>query len=303
MMSASTNTTTTTTTTTTPPHSNNNSLSPMDNRTMTPVGLRDPFYCKVKVRRAHQPHEYVVPSDFAAIPQNPVQRRIIRSAHHSHQRKRFFFPPAIKEESNEDDEGAVNDMDTDSLSDSEYNGPKTPTEEEEEENDENMPLALLAVKKGYVVPHKAATAFPLIQHIPSHHQQQQQANLFDNRSNNRRPYYAAYPFPPHMNSPVYVYPHYPPPLQSSGLYSNYSPMTPMKTPPPPPSWILDKHAPYIKESTLIPPPLRPPFLHRILPLRGPFPHQKRKSLIDQDNLYFQRVGLFYSFSPYFFPSV
>ncbi|KAL9543447.1 hypothetical protein MBANPS3_008106 [Mucor bainieri] len=112
--------------------------------------LKDPSSDKVKIRRAKQSHEYVVPTHFATIPTNHIQSRIMKSAHtRSHLRI-----PSIKEQ----DEYETED-DDDHL-------PKTPIDDDDEEEDENIPLAMLAFRKGFVIPNKVEQVYPLIQHVP-----------------------------------------------------------------------------------------------------------------------------------------
>jgi hypothetical protein len=103
--------------------------------------IKDPSRHQVKLRKINQQHEYVVPSSFATIPTNNVQKRIMRNAYN---RKRISFPPSIKEE---DEDLAV----------------ETAIDE-----DEDIPLAVLAYKKGFIVPNRIENVFPLIQHIPHH---------------------------------------------------------------------------------------------------------------------------------------
>lgn len=111
--------------------------------------LKDPSSDKVKIRRAKHSHEYVVPFNFATIPTNHTQSRIMRNAHIS-TRLRI---PSIKEQ----DEYETED-DDDHM-------PKTPIGDDDDD-DENIPLAMLAFRKGFVVPDKVEHVYPLIQHVP-----------------------------------------------------------------------------------------------------------------------------------------
>ncbi|KAF1798846.1 hypothetical protein V8B55DRAFT_1521876 [Mucor lusitanicus] len=113
--------------------------------------LKDPSSDKVRIRRAKHSHEYVVPSQFATIPTNHTQSRIMRNAHiKTHLRR----PTSIKEQ----DEYETED-DDDHM-------PKTPIGNGDEDDDEDIPLAMLAFRKGFVVPNKVEHVYPLIQHVP-----------------------------------------------------------------------------------------------------------------------------------------
>jgi hypothetical protein len=106
-------------------------------------GIKEHSCYQVKVRKAHPSHEYVVPSNFATIPTNNIQKRIMNN----NNRRRISFPPSIKEE-NEDEDFFVESQ--------------TAAADEEED----IPLAVLAYRKGFVVPDRIENVFPLIQHIP-----------------------------------------------------------------------------------------------------------------------------------------
>lgn len=93
---------------------------------------KDPSYHQVKIKvktQQIQTHEYVIPSNFATIPNNRVQSRIMRNAHN---KKRFSLPPSIKEE------------------------------EENNDDEDNIPLAILAYRKGFITPDKEKDVFPLV---------------------------------------------------------------------------------------------------------------------------------------------
>lgn len=78
-------------------------------------------------------HDYVVPmNNFSSLPTPASRTRMIRNIHY----KRISFPPSIKEEDED--------------------------EQQEEQDEEDIPLAILAYKKGLVVPDNM---FPLVQHI------------------------------------------------------------------------------------------------------------------------------------------
>ncbi|KAL7333723.1 hypothetical protein PS15p_202587 [Mucor circinelloides] len=114
-----------------------------------PIILKNPSSDKVRIRKSKRSHEYVVPFNFATIPTNHTQSRIMKSAHTNAYRK----IPSIKEQ----DEYETED-DDESM-------PKTPIVDDDED-DENIPLAMLAFQKGFVVPDKVEHVYPLIQHVP-----------------------------------------------------------------------------------------------------------------------------------------
>ncbi|GAN09175.1 hypothetical protein MAM1_0249d08697 [Mucor ambiguus] len=111
--------------------------------------LKDPSSDKVKIRRAKHTHEYVVPSHFATIPTNHTQSRIMKNAHVNTHLK----IPSTKEQ----DEYETEDDDE--------HMPKTPIGDIDED-DEDIPLAMLAFRNGFVVPDKVEHVYPLIQHVP-----------------------------------------------------------------------------------------------------------------------------------------
>ncbi|KAG2235567.1 hypothetical protein INT48_002341 [Thamnidium elegans] len=98
------------------------------NVTISKAKPKDPSFNQVKIRNQKPTHQYVIPSNFATIPNNPVQSRIMRNAHN---RRRVSLPPSIKEE----------DVD--------------------EENEEDIPLAILAYRKGFITPDN----LPLVQDL------------------------------------------------------------------------------------------------------------------------------------------
>jgi hypothetical protein len=129
--------------------------------------IRDPSSNRVRVRKPPPSHEYVVPSNFATIPTNNVQKRMMKNAYYHHNRnisnrQRLSLPPSIKEEENEDD-----DVILDTRRHRHHSYPVAIMDDE----DEDIPLAVLAYRKGFVVPDKAENVFPLVQHIPSHQHQ------------------------------------------------------------------------------------------------------------------------------------
>lgn len=99
------------------------------NVTMLKAKAKDPSFNQGRIRHQKPTHQYVIPSNFATIPNNPVQSRIMRNAHN---RRRISLPPSIREE-----------------------------EEEEEDDEENIPLAILAYRKGFITP----DSLPLVQDL------------------------------------------------------------------------------------------------------------------------------------------
>ncbi|GAA5798636.1 hypothetical protein HPULCUR_004041 [Helicostylum pulchrum] len=92
---------------------------------------KDPSFNQVRIRNQKPTHQYVIPStNFATIPNNHVQSRIMRNAHN---RRRISLPPSIREE--EDDK--------------------------DEEDEEDIPLAILAYRKGFITP----DSLPLVQDL------------------------------------------------------------------------------------------------------------------------------------------
>lgn len=89
--------------------------------------LKNPSYQQVKTRPKH---DYVVPMNtFPCLPTLSSRTRMLRNGQYT---RRISFPPSIKEE--------------------------------DEEDEEDIPLALLAYKKGLIVPDSNSTLYPLVQH-------------------------------------------------------------------------------------------------------------------------------------------
>lgn len=114
-----------------------------------PMPLQDPSFNQVRLRRQQQSHEYVVPSSqFVTLPNTSfTQRQMMNNAHrNSYKKKRFSLPPpTIREE----DEMLFSDPIT--------------VRNCEDDDEEDIPLAVLAYRKGFKVPVKANDSIPLIQ--------------------------------------------------------------------------------------------------------------------------------------------
>ena len=143
---------------------------------------------KVRTRETKRSHEFVVPSNFATIPTNHTQSRIMRNAYIGTHRKITSIKEQVEYNNEEDD-------DDDHM-------PTTPIGDEE--NDENIPLATLAFQKGFVVPDKVENVYPLIQHIPQAmplkyvENKYSQSHAFDN---NQSPMHNISAFLPPMHYP------------------------------------------------------------------------------------------------------
>lgn len=168
----------------------------------TSITLKDPSTDKVRIRETKRFHEFVVPSNFATIPTNHTQSRIMRNAHiNTHRRI-----PSTKE------------LEYDTEEDDDHM-PTTPISDEED--DENTPLAVLAFRKGFVVPDKVENVYPLIQHIP----QAMPLKYIDNKysqfhtfDNNQSPMHNLSAFLSTMHNPE----EYPQQYQFYQLDRNYS---------------------------------------------------------------------------------
>lgn len=107
-------------------------------------------------RNPRQSQEYIVPPHFVTIPTNNIQKRIMKNVQNTRNRRRISFPPSIKEE-NEDEEMSVQPQ----------------TAAAEDIDDEDVPLAILAYRKGLSVPDRIESAFPVIPHVPTASHQSQ----------------------------------------------------------------------------------------------------------------------------------
>lgn len=103
--------------------------------------LQDPSFNQVKLRKQHQLHEYVVPSSQSpTLPTNLSHTHIMKNTRNSYKKKRFSLPPPTIREEEEI-------LFSESIT--VRNEPPC-----SEEDDEDIPLAVLAYRRGFKVPVK-----------------------------------------------------------------------------------------------------------------------------------------------------
>lgn len=92
--------------------------------------IESPYYNQVKLKRSYSTHEFVIPfNNFAPLPSNSQMIQKLLS---------------LAQQQEDDNKPLI-----------------------QEEEEEDIPLGLLAYKKGFFGLDKIETAYPLIQHIPS----------------------------------------------------------------------------------------------------------------------------------------